>query len=458
MNSNRRVFLFVVYAVSAYLLFSLVSYTFGWHWRPFDRVNLISDVVKGDSTYYNSEAVDTTGSSDQLVIESRPQQDFLLYHTPHYITGFQADTSQASLPNLMAKLYALKHGQQQKVRIAYFGDSMIENDLLTQTFRKRLQQFFGGEGVGFVPVNFVGHKLRQTIVHDYSGGWKDENLRNATDKSTLYLSGHRFTTSGDWVSVTDKTIVDSGYITEKILLCGKTDAPVSIRVNGQPVTVNADKSFNRIVLSSDASRSVRLDVSDSRLPVYGVSFEPISGVIVDNFSFRGVRGDEYKALDSNFLRQIAQDNPYDLIIFQYGVNVLFRANDRNFTWYARMLMPVVEKFRQSFPKADFLITGTADRAFRYPDGYSTAVGIDTLLKIQATTAYETGSHFYNLYSTMGGRNSIVDWANRKPALANKDYVHPNHQGAEVLGNWFFDDLLREFEKYSRRQQKGDTPK
>ena len=59
---------------------------------------------------------------------------------------------------------------------------------------------------------------------------------------------------------------------------------------------------------------------------------------------------------------------------------------------------------------------------------------------------------------MGGKNSIVDWANRKPSLANKDYVHPNHQGAEILGNWFFEDLLREFEKYSRRQQKGDTPK
>lgn len=459
MNSNRRVFLFVVYAVSAYLFFSLVSYAFGLHWRPFDRVNLIADVVKGDSSFLaDGPGPDTTGGSQPIIIEDRPQQDFLLYHTPHYITGFQTDTSLASLPHLMAKLYALKNGQQQKIRIAYFGDSMIENDLLTQTFRKRLQEYFGGQGVGFVNINFVGHKLRQTIEHDYSNGWKDDNLRNATDKSTLYLSGHRFSTSGDWVSVTDKTITDSTYVTEKILLCGKTEAPVSIRVNGQPVSINADKSFNRIVLASDVSRKLRLDVDDSRLPIYGVSFEPLSGVIVDNFSFRGSRGDEYKSLDSNFLQTIAQENPYDLIVFQYGVNVLFRANDKNFTWYARMLMPVVERFRSSFPKADFLITGTADRAFRYPDGYATAVGIDTLLKIQATAAYETGSYFYNLYSTMGGKNSIVDWANRKPSLANKDYVHPNHQGAEILGNWFFEDLLREFEKYSRRQQKGDTPK
>lgn len=48
-------------------------------------------------------------------------------------------------------------------------------------------------------------------------------------------------------------------------------------------------------------------------------------------------------------------------------------------------------------------------------------------------AYETGSSFYNQFASMGGTNSIVDWAKRNPSLANKDYVHPNHRGAEVLG-------------------------
>ncbi len=446
MNSNRRVFLFVVYSASLFLLFSLLSLFFRWQWQPLQRINLIANIIKKDTL--QQVLTDLPGPADTIVIKPKPAQDFNLYRRPHYITSFHADTSHATLAHFLPKLAALKKGKKQKIRIAYFGDSMIENDLLTQTLRKRLQEYFGGEGVGFIPINAVGHKIRQTVEHDYSGGWDDENLRNAKDKRHLYLSGHIFSSDGDWVQVADKTITDSSFITEKSLLCGYADKPVTIQVNDHPFVVQARQSFNRIVLATDPSRKIRIAVSDNTLPVFGISFEPLSGVVVDNFSFRGVRGDEYRDLDTGFLRTIAANNPYDLIIFQYGVNVLFRPDDRNFSWYARMLMPVVQKFRRCFPNADFIMSSTADRAFRYDNSYRSAVGIDTLVKIQAEIAYGTGSHFYNLFETMGGRNSIVDWASRTPSLANKDHVHPNSNGAALLGNYFFDAIMREYNKYT----------
>ena len=85
------------------------------------------------------------------------------------------------------------------------------------------------------------------------------------------------------------------------------------------------------------------------------------------------------------------DNPYDLIIFQYGVNLLFRPNDRNFNWYAKAMLPIIKKIRNCFPATEFMVVSTADRAFRYGGEYKSAVGIDSLIKIQATMAYETGS-------------------------------------------------------------------
>jgi lysophospholipase L1-like esterase len=152
-------------------------------------------------------------------------------------------------------------------------------------------------------------------------------------------------------------------------------------------------------------------------------------------------------MDSNFLRSVEENNPYDLIVFQYGVNMLFRPNDKNFNWYARAMLPVIKKFRNCFKQSDFLLVSTADRAFRYEGEYKSAIGIDSLIKVQAALAFETNSGFYNQFETMGGHNSIVDWATRNPSLANKDYVHPNHRGAEILGNYFFEAILNDYEKY-----------
>ncbi len=444
MNSNRRVLLFVVYSFGLLLLVSVLGTYLHFDWMPFNRVNLISDVIRPDSAAI--EKNDTTTNVPPVEIAQKPQEDFNLYNKGHFITDFNADTNTASLQRFIARIHELKSGKKRKVRIAYFGDSMIEGDLLTQTLRKLLQQSFGGSGVGFVPITSQVAKFRQTVYANYSDGWQEENFKEGNN-SRLFLSGHLFHTTGATVQMTDNTITDSAAIIEKSILFGKTPGPVNITVNNSPFTLNGDNMLNRVVMTKDLSKSIKLGVSDDRLPVYGISFESDSGIFVDNFSFRGITGIEFARLDSVFLNAIAAGNPYDLIVFQYGVNLLFRPNDKNFNWYARALLPIVKKFRNSFDSTDFILVSTADRAFRYGGEYKSAIGIDSLIKIQALVAYETGSSFYNQYETMGGRNSIVDWANRKPSLANKDYVHPNHRGAEILGTYFYEAIMDEYQKY-----------
>ena len=53
---------------------------------------------------------------------------------------------------------------------------------------------------------------------------------------------------------------------------------------------------------------------------------------------------------------------------------------------------------------------------------------------------------------MCGTNSIVDWAKQNPSLANKDYVHPNHRGAEILGTYLYEAILTELKKYNRTRK------
>jgi hypothetical protein len=445
MNSNRRVLIFVAYSTVSLLLFSILAESFHLKWPVFNRVNLVADIIRKDTVVI----IDTSDNNlPAPIIVKKPHEEFSLYRKGHFITCFNTDTTQSSLAGFARKLYDLKSGKKKKVRIAYFGDSMIEGDLLTQTLRKLLQENFGGTGVGFVPITSQVSKFRQTVSDDYSDGWEDENFKSGNNNK-LFISGHLFRTYGAWVQMIDQTAVKKPDTLEKSLLCGYIRKPVKIVVNDRPVTINPEEAFNRISINNTTGAGIKLSVSEIQLPVYGISFESASGIFVDNFSFRGITGIEFANIDSSFLETIRKNNPYDLIVFQYGVNMLYRPNDKNFNWYARAMLPVLKKFRNCFKESDFLLISTADRAFMYEGKYHSAIGIDSLIKVQAALAFQTNSGFYNQFETMGGENSIVDWVTRSPSLANKDYIHPNHRGAEILGNYFYDALMDDYKKYVR---------
>ncbi|MCR6720155.1 MAG: hypothetical protein NVV59_07575 [Chitinophagaceae bacterium] len=114
------------------------------------------------------------------------------------------------------------------------------------------------------------------------------------------------------------------------LLCGPYSKEININVNSKRFPIHPDKIFNRIVLSANGSNKVAVGIGSSQLPVYGISFESEHGVFVDNFSFRGITGIELARIDSAFLSAIAAENAYDLIIFQYGVNLFVPAKRREF--------------------------------------------------------------------------------------------------------------------------------
>jgi lysophospholipase L1-like esterase len=179
--------------------------------------------------------------------------------------------------------------------------------------------------------------------------------------------------------------------------------------------------------------------------------EPVSGVIVDNFSFRGTSGEELGKLDTGFLSAVQSENTYDLVVLEYGVNVLFRPDNTDFSWHHKNMMRILPKLRTSMSQAEFLIISTSDRGFRYGDVAKSAVGIDNLVKTQAQLAFDNNLAFFNMFASMGGAGTIVRWADSTPVLAGHDYVHPNPRGAEILGSMFYDCFMKDFEKVAGKQ-------
>ena len=75
----------------------------------------------------------------------------------------------------MATFYqALDEASRRPVRIAWFGDSFVEGDILTADLRARLQERFGGCGVGYVNVTSPITYFRRTVYHTF-GGWESHS-------------------------------------------------------------------------------------------------------------------------------------------------------------------------------------------------------------------------------------------------------------------------------------------
>lgn len=435
-NQNKRVVQLISVCFGIYFGLSVLSYFVDFKSETFDKLNLLSEVVINKSKV-DSSALAKKEEPAKNTVNKKPKTDFSLYEIGNLITNFRTDNSSA-LPILAEKLYLLQNGKKTKIRIAYFGDSMIEGDLLTQTLRKLLQDNFGGNGVGYVPMhsNVAGFRTTATVR---GSNWKDTNFKNKSD--LLYLSGHSYSGKGKG-EYTDNTLTNEPI--EIALLYGKGEG--SITVNGQQVAVSGHDAVNRkVLLSGDYQR---VEVANNEIgEVYGVSFESNSGVIVDNFSFRGITGVELNKISDAILKSINKNNHYDLVVFQYGVNLMFRKNDTNYDYYGRNFDPVIKKFKKNFPTSEFLLVSAADRAFRYDGTYKSAKGLPNLLKIQAELAYNNDLPFFNLFQTMGGENSIVEWTKQNPPLANKDYIHPNHKGAEILAERIYHAMMDDYKRY-----------
>jgi len=190
-NRNWRVVSLVTICFFIYLISSVISLAFGYKWEPFDKVNLLTDVLESDVKEENKDIKTFAKNSrtDNLAT------DFELYKKPDLITRFYKDENINTLSHFAEKLHQLKTTGKGKIRIAYFGDSMIEGDMLTQTLRSLLQKEFGGYGVGFLPIHTNVGNFRQTASIEGSG-WETTNFMDK-DAKNIYVSGFSFNGVGN---------------------------------------------------------------------------------------------------------------------------------------------------------------------------------------------------------------------------------------------------------------------
>jgi len=365
------------------------------------------------------------------------------------------DGDHAALVYFFQSLLNVENKGKGTSRIGYYGDSMIEGDLMSMTLRTMLQERFGGRGVGFVPITSITNFFRTTIKHRFSKGWKSYNVNQSNNFFPLGISGEVFvpdmTYSNHEVSYKSSNYRFLQELPSTKLFYGVDTSKVKsskLFVKKDTFLLDKEKHLNTLYLSKYAQKELSIQFNfSSPVPIYGLSFESNKGVLVDNFAIRGNSGMPMTKISSNMLTSFNQEMNYDLIILQFGLNVI--SGKSNFVWYQKQMERVVRHFKKAIPYASILIVSVPDQSYKNPEGnMSSNPSVKHVVKAQREAARACKVAYFNLYQAMGGENSMIRWV-EELNYANKDYIHFSPSGAKYASTLVFEYLMHEYEEYKK---------
>lgn len=342
----------------------------------------------------------------------------------------------------------LKNSKSKVVRIAHYGDSAIEGDLITADIRQEFQRKFGGEGVGFLGLTSQDTKFRETTSQRFSNNWETAAIYSSNPKNLpVGVSGEIFIPQGDsWVEfeTNRKYRTVKNFTKFRLFYSHAKSSEVKYTVDGNNSGTIKLRSGNGIqeavVEIGKNSSKLRLEFSSDQAYFYGASLEGGNGVYMDNLPLRGNSGVDLRNIPSDVLSDFAKYLDYDLIILEFGLNAAGSITSK-YDWYEREMVQVVKHLQAAFPKASILMISAHDKSVRKGSQFVTDPAVVKLLKSQMMIAKDANVAFWNLFEAMGGLNAMPKWVDANPPLAFKDYIHFNGQGAEKVANMLFEALM-----------------
>lgn len=342
----------------------------------------------------------------------------------------------------------LNRTKREVVRIAHFGDSMIEGDLITADFRELLQNRFGGNGVGLLPITTQDVNFRQSTKISFSSDWKVGTVYSGNpNRFPIGFNGETFVPkAGSWVEYSTPHLYKylKNFSTVKLLYTNAKPSNVNFVFNGnekRSEKLIPGKSLNILTINlTKPANSVRIEFPlEDQAQIFGVSLENGNGIYVDNFAMRGNSGVDLNKFDENLVKEFSGKMNYKLVIFEFGLNALGAARG-DFTNYEKSMINVIENLKKLLPNTSFLMISVQDK------GMKTDPLVKDLLDAQKNIAKATNIAFWNFFEVMGGENSMSNWVDANPPLAAKDYIHFNERGAKKLASLLAESLIQAYTK------------
>lgn len=425
----------------------------------------MQDSAAYDKTFEQAATIDTTlqyqQKIDALNIQKRKQDSL------NKVTAYK-NTNREGLSHFFEKLEQLETQKKGRVRIAFFGDSMEDGDMIVMQLRHYLQRRFGGKGVGFVPITSAGARGRYSIKHEFTHNWNKSNfLKKGYGRFQFGLNGKTFYV-GDSLR-NDKAVVrftkGTAYkelpLINPTLFYGKslkdsTNIKAKLKVvYSTPDTVDSLRLLPQKLLNTqklpNLKKEFTLTIYDQQTtPFYGVSFASDNGVVVDNLSVRGNSGLPLIKLDYDLMRKFDKELKYDLVVLAYGTNVFSFKNEK-YNWYQHRMLRIVKYMQKCYRNANVLIVSMGDRSTKIDGVMQTPSQLPNFIALQYNIAKKSKAGFYSLYDAMGGANSMVRWV-EQDSLANKDYTHFNSKGSVKAGRMMYNWLMKNYNQYKKQNR------
>ena len=375
------------------------------------------------------------------------------------------DPSGVALDSFYAALLRTARAEPKAItRVAHFGDSAVAADSVTYTMRRQLQKRFGDAGHGFVLIAPGDmHYYHLDIAHRASDSWELFQLVLGSLGTNWYGYGGVQYRGADGASARFAT-VGRGEVGKQVARYEvfyqryPGGGPLILKLdNERPQTVNTRSKVQEdawvVVQTSDGSHglSVRATGSDP-VRLYGVALErDVPGVVYDSLGMVGGRAERFLSLDREHIqRQISHRNPA-LVILAYG------GNEADNSWldiarYEEKLRLVLNHIRVPGENRACLLMAPLDQGERDGRGeIRTIPKLPEIVEAQRRVALSEGCAFYDTFSAMGGKGSMLRWYRKRPRLAMSDFRHATTIGYEVIGEMFYKALLNGYADYIQRQ-------
>lgn len=368
---------------------------------------------------------------------------------------------------------ALDNAQNKKVRIMHYGDSQIEADRITSYFRNELQLKFGGYGVGLFSVIDVAPKMSVNISYSdnwkrYSGfGQKSPEVKH--NKYGALLSFCRYAPISDATVVSD-TSYHHGWIKlrkptasfgrtksyqQLHIFLSNTHAAVNYVILADNVvvkngTIDANTPFDVITAHFNTTpEEITISFEGKDSPnILGLSLEGNTGVVADNIALRGSSGTVFSQLDHTMLSNMYANLNPDLIILEFGGNVMpYIKDEKGAKEYGNWFKAQISFLKRLNPNAAFIVIGPGDMSIKEKTEYVTYPNLEDVRDALRNAALSTNCLFWDMYEVMGGKNSMPTWVNAQPPLAASDYIHFSPLGARKIGEEFYLNLMNMYKEY-----------
>jgi alginate O-acetyltransferase complex protein AlgI len=375
-----------------------------------------------------------------------------------------ADTSLynfEAVTNPLEKFLDSLENSDGQTRIMYYGDSQVEGDRITFNLRRLLREGREGTGPGlFLPVMPVMYTKSMEIRS--SSNWERFNYLSykkgviTNNRLGPFMSVCRYMPEGTETTLSEKASVriqpspyaDSlaGLYDRLRIFYGKTRGLIDLSVSADGKLVLKDslrsrKEMQEISCSLWGAKEILIEFEGRASPdIYGISIESKTGVIVDNIPQRGSAGLEFTMVDRENLVESYNLLDPDLIILHYGLNIVKNVRE-DYSYYKKGLKRQLAALREAAPLTPVMVIGVTDMAENSGDSIITYTNIPSIINAQREAALEENAIFWDSFAAMGGESSIVEWAHKKPALAQNDFVHFTYTGADTLSRMLVSSLF-----------------